>query len=307
MHKLFFALLLLLLVSCSSQFLPDASLENIEGLIFFNSARTGDSEIFRMNADGTEITNISKSPNTEDVMPSVSSDGKKIVFMRGNFYDWDSYEIWYMNSDGSDQKQLTDNDKADGHPDFSPNGEKIVFASLKDGNEEIYIMNSDGLGLKRLTDNPASDNDPDFSPDGAYIAFKSTRAYYENGVDQFLDKNYEIFIMDTTGLIVSRLTTDTLSDHDPDFSPDGKSIAFLRVQPDQQSDVWIMDENGGNKKNLSKRGNCWYTSWMMNGKYLAFCSSETENVDIFIMKQDGTMKTQVTYSPFTDEFPAWSK
>lgn len=307
MNKQILIFLSVILISCTSQFSPDANLENLEGCIFFNSARTGDSEIFRMNADGTEITNISRSAGYEDIMPAVSPDGKRVAFMRGKFYDWDSYEIWIMNSDGSAQMKLTENSKADGHPDFSPDGKKIVFASFKDGNEEIYTINTDGTGLKRLTEDPSSDNDPDFSPDGSMIAFKSTRAHRGDSIDEFLDKDYEIFLMDTNGIIIKQLTDDTLSDHDPDFSPSGKEIAFLRVQPDQSSDIWIMDSDGLNQRNLSKEGDCWYTSWMMEGEYIAYCSSITENVDIFIMKSDGTGKTQVTYSPFTDEFPAWRK
>lgn len=294
-------------LSCSSQFNPDANLKNLSGKIYFNSARTGDSEIYSMNTDGTEITNISLSPHKEDVMPAVSPDGSKVVFMRGNFYDWDSYELWIMDTDGSNQIQLTDNTKADGHPDFSPDGKRIVFASYIDGDDEIYMISSDGSGLKRLTDNSGSDNDPDFSPDGGLIAFKSTRAHRGDSIDEFLDKDYEIFLMDTNGTVISQLTNDTLSDHDPDFSPDGTEIAFLRVQPDQSSDVWIMNSDGSNQKNLTMQGDCWYTSWIMDGEYIAYCSSITQNVDIFIMKSDGTEKAQVTYSPFTDEFPAWRK
>ena len=52
----------------------------------------------------------------------------------------------------------------DGSPSWSPDGGRIAFDSLRDGNGEIYVMNADGSGQTRLTDNPASDGSPSWSP-----------------------------------------------------------------------------------------------------------------------------------------------
>ena len=71
-----------------------------------------------------------------------------------------------MNSDGSEQTRLTDNNAADGNPSWSPDGEKIAFDTDRDSteenfdNDEIYVMNSDGSGVTRLTNNDASDTNP---------------------------------------------------------------------------------------------------------------------------------------------------
>lgn len=64
---------------------------------------------------------------------------------------------------------------SDSTPEASPDGRKIAFMSMRDGNWEIYVVNSDGTGLKRLTKDPAIDGLPTWSPDGSYIAFLSNR------------------------------------------------------------------------------------------------------------------------------------
>lgn len=80
--------------------------------------------------------------------------GEKIVFASnqdGNF------EIYTMNSDGTDLTRLTFNPAIDSYPAWSPGGRKIAFASYRDGNYEIYVMNSNGTDVVRLTNNTASD------------------------------------------------------------------------------------------------------------------------------------------------------
>lgn len=305
--RLIFSLLILLLLSCSIQTLPDSRLDSLTGKVYFNSNRTGDNEIYAMDANGMNIVNLSKSPDYQDMMAAVSPDGEKIVFMRGDTYDFSRYELWVMDNDGANQRRLTYNDAADGHADFAPDSRRIVFASWRDGNEEIYIMDIETGNTRRLTDNPASDNDPDWSPDGATIAFKSTMAYSDGTDDEFLDPDYEIFTMDTLGNNLMRITNDSLSDHDPDFSPDGTKLAFLRVHEDMTNDVWIMNADGTGQQNLSNTGNNWYTSFSTDGAHIMFCSSRDENTDIYVMNVDGTEQIRVTQGLFTDEFPAWSE
>ena len=99
-------------------------------------------------------------------------------------------------------------------------GEKIAFASNRDGNFDIYVMNADGTNPIRLTNNGGFDEDPSFSPDGSKIAFVSDR---DSG-------NAEIYVMNADGSNITRLTNSGV-DFEPSFSPDGSKIAFTPSAP----------------------------------------------------------------------------
>src|SRR5215210_4106604 len=113
-------------------------------------------EIYVMNADGSEQTNISNNP-AFDGYPHWSPDGTKIAFasIRSG-----GDEIYVMNADGSNPTRLTSNSATDYQPSWSPDGKKIAFASIRDGNDEsefnaIYVMNADdGSDVTRLTNPP---------------------------------------------------------------------------------------------------------------------------------------------------------
>jgi len=86
-----------------------------------------------------------------------SPDGEQIAFASYRDGNW---EIYIMNADGSDQRNVTDNPTSDGLPAWSPDGEQIAFTSEREGNFEIYLMNADGSGEIRLTNNQADDFSP---------------------------------------------------------------------------------------------------------------------------------------------------
>ena len=93
-------------------FSPDGS------KIAFYSNRDGNYEIYVMNADGSEQTNLTNNP-ADDSQPSFSSDGKKIAFVTDR-YRQGLFEIYVMNADGSEQKNITNNPAYDGYPFWSP-------------------------------------------------------------------------------------------------------------------------------------------------------------------------------------------
>ena len=90
-------------------------------------------------------------------------------------------EIWVMNADGSNQRQVTELGRANFAPFFHPDGQRIIFATNhadpepRGRNFDLYIINLDGTGLARVTNHPDFDGFPMFSPDGSKLAFASNR------------------------------------------------------------------------------------------------------------------------------------
>jgi len=128
---------------------PDGS------MIAFASSRAGGRQLFVMNADGTDIRQVT---NLNDMggRSSFSPDGTKLAFYRGPKGD---HNIYIINVDSTGLVQLTNGGDNLG-PSWSPDGNWIAFTSFRDGNNEIYIIHPDGTGLTRLTNTPISDWQP---------------------------------------------------------------------------------------------------------------------------------------------------
>ena len=161
-------------------------------------------EIYVMNADGSEQTNLTNSPGW-DTAPAWSPDGNQIAFQSNR----DGYpETYVMNADGSNQTNLTNHRGDDAAPAWSPDGSKIVFHSDRAGDFNLFAMNTDGSDLFQLTDNPDWDIEAAWSPDGKRIAFYSGR-----------DGNFEVYVMNADGSCQERLTYDIDFDGFPDWRP----------------------------------------------------------------------------------------
>ncbi len=193
-------------------------------------ADSPEGELYLMEKDGgiSRLTHNDRHENN----PALSFDGKNVAFNGGDERDPLTWEIFILDLDTLEETQLTNNNVLDAHPDWSPDGSRIVFGSFRDGQgnpagtADIYVMSSsDGAECVQLTHSPWEDNDPEWSPDGSMIAFKSTRHTQEGGRE-------EIFIMSRDGSDVQRLTTTSgwQSDHDPSWSPHNDLILFIRYE-----------------------------------------------------------------------------
>ena len=214
------------------------------------------------------------------------------------------FDIYVMNVDGTEVEQLTDDPGRDVEPDWSPDGSRIVFASDRGNDPEftdIWVMNADGSGLTQLTDTTL-DFEPAWSPDGSRIAFSSER-----------DGNLEIYVMDTDGGNVMRLTNNDDLDISPAWSPDGSMIAFTKVDSEDGTihDIHVMNDDGSGDTALPHPGPDGFAAWSPDGSRIAFAGNPTgTGVDIFVVDPDGSNITNLINDPPTmnafDRTPEWS-
>jgi Tol biopolymer transport system component len=185
----------------SAKYDAEATVSPVGDKIIFTSLRDGDPEIYSMNLDGTNQTRLTNIKGY-DGGPFFSWNGKKIVFRASRpetQKEADDYndlvsnglvrpttlEIFVMNSDGSNMKQVTYFGKASFAPFFHPDGKRIIFSSnAKSKNErnfDLYIINVDGTGLEKVTFNETFDGFPMFTRDGKHLVFASNRFSEKKG------------------------------------------------------------------------------------------------------------------------------
>lgn len=166
-----------------------------DGLIVFTSVRDGDMEIYSMKSDGSDVKRLTSRPGP-DGGPFFSWDGTQVAF-RGRPLqagtELDEYrallaqaiwkptalELFVMDRDGRNQRQVTRLGGANFAPSWHPDGKRLIFASNiadpKGRDFDIYVVNLDGTGLERITYNETFDGFPMFSPDGKHVVFASNR------------------------------------------------------------------------------------------------------------------------------------
>jgi Tol biopolymer transport system component len=285
-----------------------SAFSGINGKIAFTSSRGGNADIWIMNPNGTSQRALTGGSPAADTLPQWSPNGKLILFQsyRNQREFPDDADVYLMDADGTEVREVTFSNAFDGDPSWSPDGRRIVFESRRDGNAEIYTINANGSGTKRLTVNAVFDGDPAWSPDGRSIAFSSDR-----------DGNREIYVMNADGSNQRRLTnTGGLAedvalhglDADPAWSPDGRRIAFDSNR-DGDYEIYVMNADGSGQRNLTDNASLdALPAWSADGRELVFESERAEkgNRDIYVMSaSNGTVIDRLTTVADADEMPDW--
>jgi TolB protein len=226
---------------------------------------------------GTELFRVrQKGPKPPPPPPDPLAPPGRIAFVRvlPSF----NMEVFRMDATGANVVNLTNRPGQDYTPAWSPDGSKIVFACAV----EICVMNEDGSGIVQLT-NSLSAEAPAWSPDGSRIAFHADPT----------GTNWDIYVMDTDGGNIARLTTDPATDGFPDWSREGTRIAFRRIVSGT-SQIFVMNADGTGLVQLTTGPGGSTPAWSPDGTRIAFDSDRTGRGEIYVMNADGTGITQVT-------------
>jgi TolB protein len=169
---------------------------------------------------------------TVDTCPPVP-DKKKLKKYVWPIYD--SYDIFVASLDGKIEQQLTNSPGYDAEATISPNGDKIVFTSMRNGDLDIYTMNIDGTDVRQITNTLGYDGGACFSPDGKQIVWRASRPQTDDEVREYKDllaqglvmpTHMELFIANADGTNVRQITHLGKANWAPAFTPDGKRIVF---------------------------------------------------------------------------------
>ena len=259
--------------------------------LIFQSTRAGNGcdQEFVMNVDGSDVHRVSNGLGKTTC--GYFYDGDRKIFFgsthaanaacpvkpdpsKGYVWGLDPYDIYTANPDGSGLKRLTNYGVYTAEGTLSPDGQTIVFTSLKDGDLDIYTMRVDGTGVKRLTNTPGYDGGPFFSPDGKKIVY---RAWHPS--DTALT-NYQ-------DLLKQRL-----------------------VRPNRM-EIWVMNADGSDQHQITNLGGANFAPYFTpDGKQIIFSSNyknpRSRDFELYLVNPDGSGLEQVTHHPEFDGFPMFS-
>jgi Tol biopolymer transport system component/DNA-binding winged helix-turn-helix (wHTH) protein len=195
-------------------------------------------------------------------------------------------DIWIMNSDGGDQKQLTFDGHSDFDPSVSPDGRYIAFASERSGNTQIWRMDIDGGNPKQLTAGTTADFLPTYSPDGRWVVYTSGDT-----------RDLSLWKVPADGGEPSRLTRQTSSW--PAISPDGRLIACWHADERTGSvGLAVVPAGGGEPAKLfdiSPTVNTWAEiRWTSDGRALTYIDERDGAGNIWSQSLDGGPPRQLT-------------
>jgi dipeptidyl aminopeptidase/acylaminoacyl peptidase len=232
----------------------------------------------------------------------------KIAFA-SNRSDAFNFEVYVMNSDGTGVTQLTNSPGSERQPAWSPDGQKIVFSSERDGifagpmapAPKIYVMNADGSGQTRLTSGTTVDVSPSWSADGSKIVFSRAERTCTPTPDggQVCEFPYQLYVMNGDGSGLTQITNNGAQNLGPVWSPDGQKIAFGSSRPGY--DVYSINPDGSAEASLTTDPAVdEYPDWSPDGGKIAF---DRGLADIYVMNADGSQQTLLQSNGVT---PAWS-
>ncbi|MCR9201442.1 MAG: M28 family peptidase [Planctomycetaceae bacterium] len=257
-----------------------------------------------------------------------NGDGRQMVFQSERYEGNPFFQIYLLNLDTGDTRQVSPGHGKTTCAWIHPNGEKILYASTQDdpnakaeqqeeidlrasGKErryswdydefyDIYEYDLTSKNYVNLTNTKGYNAEGSWSPDGSLIAFASNRSAYEEKLTAKQQELFEldpawaneIYVMNADGSNVKRLTNSPGYDGGPFFSPDGKDICFRRFSENgATAEIFTMKIDGSDQRKLTDLGvMSWAPYYHPSGKYLIFTTNRHgfANFELYIVDREGT-------------------
>jgi Tol biopolymer transport system component len=279
-------------ISPSPSFSGDAP--KFEGQIVFQSERFGNLQVFILDGETGEVTQVTETYQAYE--PAWSPDCQTIVY--SHELGVNNSEIYKVNPGSRLAVPFLEEVRTgtlEWSPAWSATGDMVAFQSNPGAQINVCFATATGTLLECMAQGNSSNAQPSFSPDGSQVLFISNR-----------DGNWDIYLSDTlTGEDAVNLTNNDGVNFHPRFSPDGRRIVFESADIDGSFDIYLMDADGGNLQRLttSNQENS-DPSWMGNDKIL-YASNEIGDWELYWMDAGGGNQTRLTFFPGLDRAPAW--
>jgi TolB protein len=264
--------------------------------IYFVSDRTlkDRAEIWAMDWDGNNQSRLT-TLNSSSIMPAVSPDGGRVAFTT---YAKGQPQIMIVDSLTKRMIPFYNQEASiNQNASFSPDGNQIYYSSTAaGGNPQIYVAGVDGKGFRRVSHREAIEVEPKVNPKNAGQLLISSGPGHE-----------QIYMMNSEGVGVERLTNGEGEASNPAWHPDGQHIAFSWTRGYAMGDfnVFVMDVGSRQFVQLThSEGKNENPVWAPDGRHLVFASTRTGKSQIYTMLADGTQVKQLTFQG-TNRFPVW--
>ncbi len=220
----------------------------------------------------------------------------------GNRYIWpiyESFDIFIADTDGKITKRLTKTPGYDAEATISPDGKKMLFTSMRDGDLDLYIMDLKTQKVKRITNKLGYDGGAWFSPDGKKIIWRASRMKTPEEIADYKDllskglvapTNMEVFTSNADGSNQQQITKYGQANWAPNFLPDSKTIIFCSNHEYKRGfpfNMYTINANGSNLQKVSRdKGFDAFPMFSPDGKKILFCSNRnnggTRDTNVFV-------------------------
>jgi Tol biopolymer transport system component len=208
--------------------------------VIFNAEDVQLNYLWRVDVAGEHPAERIEAAGVNAFFPSISSTGDRLAFSRV-IYDQDVYRF----EPGRSAQPVARSTVSDGSPQFSPDGQRIAFCSLRSGDAmEVWVAQADGSMPEQLTHGPGRFQcGPSWSPDGRRVAFESIAA----------DGQPHVWTVDTEGGTPQQITSDPGAQMDPTWSRDNEWIYFSWTRANDH-DIWRTRVRTGSKERITQGG-----------------------------------------------------
>lgn len=271
-----------------------------ETAILFTSSASGNWDLWRVNPDGSELTQVTNTSEDEHA-PDASPDGSRIACVNG------TSQIWVMHQDGTGQCKVSGALTNCAYPAWHPDGKRLVFVSYTvkgPGQEdselyEVVFENGNAGPVRLLFPLPGVEVYPAWSPKGDVVAFSR-------------------FVRDSRGQAIEELWLKAADTEEPvaltqtgadnfaaTWSPDGNRIAYAS-NASGNYDIWVVDVKEGTRQKLTDvLAYDGLPRWSPDGANIMFISTRTGIKQIWTMNTDGSHQQAITTDPAEKADPCW--